>query len=765
MLDKSKLTNTSSDNSSNTGFSFQLALVVGFVAILFLIGFVTVIGIKNLEALQHDVDQVITNHMAKIELVTTMHASARQRMVTLQKMMLLEDPFERDELTLHTDRLAARFAQARIAFKNMPLSVRERELLVEQGKYSRVALPQSREVSDLLFNNKLAEAQQKLVLEWIPSQDLVLEKLNEIYRYQLEAADLAVTEGRARQQSARQLMILLSGLALIIGVGIAWVVIRIITRTASNQEHHLKEIEQINQALTTRSAELAAAQERAEQANKTKSAFLANMSHEIRTPLTAIIGFSESLLDSTQPLPDRIDAVHTVIDSGKHLLNIINDILDLSKVEAEKLMIELVPVSLFSIVQNVASITTMQAQEKGIALHVRHKFPLPLNVVTDPVRVKQILLNLVNNAIKFTNEGSVTIRLSYNSDDQTLSLKVSDTGIGMSKEQQAKLFKPFSQADASTTRQYGGTGLGLHLSRRLAEMLGGDISVDSAPDRGSCFLITIKAPLAEDSGWIKDEADVPGIETQTEIATLPSVSGRVLVAEDVEPNQKLISLCLRRIGAEAEIAENGQVAVEKASTGKFDLVLMDMQMPVMDGIQAVEKLRRQNYTGPILALTANVMEEDKKRYQAIGCDGFIAKPLQREEFNRMVSAFLPKSKVVDVEYEPIVSNLLSEDPDMLDLVMSFIEQLPQIVGTLRDAFTSQDNETFKKRAHDLKGLGGGYGYPQISDLAGRIEFEFAKQDEVAINDSLKELEMLLARIIAGVSNPVPAVERSLVSKS
>jgi signal transduction histidine kinase/DNA-binding response OmpR family regulator len=752
MKDQSYTSDSDDDNRhSNKGFGFQVVLVLGFGVMLALVVFVTAIGVKNLQALQQDADQIVANHMTKIEHTTTMYASARQRLVAMQRMIFLEDPFERDEATQRLNELASHFAQARMTLLELHLTDAERALLEEQGRRTSHALPVQRKISRLVFDEEFDEAEKLLVEQATPAQDKVLEQLDKIYRYQLEAAHHAVTEGRIRQESARQLMIMLSGVALVLGLVVAWTVIKRTTRATMEREQQFNKIEQINHALVEKTEELVVAQERAEQANDAKSVFLANMSHEIRTPLTAILGFSESLLNTDQSLHDREDAINTVIESGRHLLNIINDILDLSKVEANKLKIERLPLKLSALINNIKSITELQAREKSIALRVQYQFPLPDTIMTDPVRIKQVLLNITNNAVKFTNDGSVTIRVAYMRDQQQLHIEVADTGIGLSLEQQAKLFKPFSQADAATTRKYGGTGLGLHLTKKLAQKLGGDISVDSALDRGSCFTISLSAPLAEGAQWINDESEIQQAEVNLSTQVLPSLGGHVLLAEDVPANQKLIRHYLQRIGVDVEVAENGRIAVDKALATDFDLVLMDMQMPVMDGMQAVKTLRAQGYAVPILALTANVMNEDQQRYQLIDCDGFLSKPVMLDEFYAAMSKYLPRHAPAE-DGGPIVSELLTAAPGFTDLLIDFIKQLPDMVKSLRQALTHNDLVTLEQQIHDLKGLGGSHGYPDLTELAIQINGDIVKNDIAAIGTELEQLEVMVKRIHDGAAD-------------
>ncbi|MEO2045151.1 MAG: ATP-binding protein [Pirellulales bacterium] len=391
---------------------------------------------------------------------------------------------------------------------------------------------------------------------------------------------------------------------------------------------------------------------KADAATRAKSDFLANVSHEIRTPMTAILGFSEIIRDNSQDR-EQIEAIDTIQRNGSHLLGIINDILDLSKVEAGQMTLERITCSPQEIVSDVIELMQVRADSKGISLMAKQHGPLPENIQSDPIRLRRILINVIGNAIKFTEVGSVLVTSQLITDAEegpTLSFDVTDTGIGLSGQKISQLFQPFVQADTSTSRKFGGTGLGLTISKRMAELLGGDISVTSSPGTGSTFRVTVGTGPLNNMRMMDSTTKVDTKNPKfpkTEAPEKANLDCWVLLAEDRPDNQRLISFVLKKAGADVSVAENGQIALDLALNARdqgtpFDVILMDMQMPVLDGYQATTKLRENNYQGPILALTTHAMTSDRQKCLDAGCDGYATKPIDRKELISVVAQFASK---------------------------------------------------------------------------------------------------------------------------
>ncbi len=406
--------------------------------------------------------------------------------------------------------------------------------------------------------------------------------------------------------------------------------------------HALQESKDFHTITRAHNVELGAARVEADLANDQKSAFLANMSHEIRSPLGAIMGFSELLRHSDLTKIDRENYLEVIQRNSEQLLRVIDDILDLAKVEAGKMTIEHIEFSLTELLADFASIIGFKARENGIRFELTAETALPEKIVSDPVRVRQILNNAVGNAVKFTTAGYVKLKVSYK--ESVLYFEISDTGRGISEEQAKALFKPFTQADASTTRKFGGTGLGLVLTRHLCATLGGDFKLlGSALEHGSTFLATLKAPAIPNvrvvpANEIQFRA-TPGrkaLDEQKRFAGL-----RILLVEDSPDNQVLIKVMVQKLGGEIIISSNGKEGVERALTESIDVVLMDIQMPEMDGHEAVRTLRAKGFKTPIIALTAHAMKEEIARARESGFSSFVTKPIDRES---LIEAVLSQTR-------------------------------------------------------------------------------------------------------------------------
>jgi PAS domain S-box-containing protein len=510
----------------------------------------------------------------------------------------------------------------------------------------------------------------------------------------------------------------------------------------------------------------------AEAASRAKSAFVANMSHEIRTPMTAILGYADLLSQPNQSTAQRENCVQTIRRNGQHLLSIINDILDVSKIEAGKMTLEKIATSPVQLVADVASLMRIRAKDKQLDFDVKYVGPVPETIQSDPTRLRQVLMNLIGNAIKFTRSGGVKLivsmaepRLGRITPEPTMMrFDVVDTGVGLTAGQIETLFKPFVQADESTTRKYGGTGLGLTISKRLAEMLGGDIAVRSVPGSGSTFSVTIATGDLTGVRMIDlPQTESAAGETQDFWKGETKLAGQVLVAEDGPDNRVLVSFYLEHAGLEVTLVENGKLACDAALKAQadgrpFDLILMDMQMPEMDGYAATTLLRELKYTRPIVALTAHALGGDREKCLACGCDDFAVKPIDPARFMATIRKYVktvdstspacptPPGTTSDAtESKPVhiddpMAALLAK-PKLAKLVERFIAGLDDRLTAIQHAVQDDDRKQLKVLAHQLKGAAGGFGFPQISRAASEVEFSTEREIK-DLTEAIQELTEL-----------------------
>lgn len=473
----------------------------------------------------------------------------------------------------------------------------------------------------------------------------------------------------------------------------------------------------LEKLVEVRTKDLEEARDVAVQASQTKSEFIANISHEIRTPLTPIIGFAESIIQDNPDAETRNALLNSIIRNGRHLFNVINEILDLSKIEANKLEIEKIDVDVSQLFHDIESVIGTMAREKGMEFRKAFLGPVPRRIISDPTRIKQILMNLLTNSIKFTDAGHIGLYLEFEPRHGRLHFIVSDTGIGVPQDKLERLFKSFSQADSSISRRYGGTGLGLHISQRLARLLGGDITVQSVQNVGTKFNVTIAAEGAHLHDLISaPDSAVPLSYSSTEFPTsIPQLSGHILLAEDSPDIQRLISHYITKTGATVSTANNGQIALEMAMSNDYDLILMDMQMPLMGGEETVEMLRSCGCETPIVALTANAMKGDREKYTSIGCNDFLGKPIKQSAFYYVLVKNLPASNNRQ-------ANIKSpeQDEEFLALQSGFLESLPGYLDRLREAIAQKNYPELSEQAHMLKGMGGSFGFAEITEHAATL---------------------------------------------
>jgi len=494
-------------------------------------------------------------------------------------------------------------------------------------------------------------------------------------------------------------------------------------------------------------AELQQAKAAAESASRTKSEFLASMSHEIRTPMNAIMGIAD-LLAKTALSPEQDKYVQIFRRAGDNLLNLINDILDLSKVEASQLELEQTGFSLHDHLEKVMEMVATRANEKGLALVCEIAPSVPNDLVGDPTRLRQVLLNLLGNAIKFTESGEISLGVTRDGNfavPTALRFAVSDTGIGIPSEKLGRVFERFTQADSSTTRRFGGSGLGLTISRRLVELMGGRIWVESGVGKGSVFSFAVPFEIWPSTN--RPALITVGVDPEAQLPAL-----RILLAEDSADNCTITMAYLEDTPYQVEIAETGAIAFEKFAAGHYDLVLMDRQMPVMDGLTATRSIRAWERTNnrpptPIIALTASALKGDREMCLAAGCTAFLTKPIKQEV---LLQAIKERSQVAP----PIVKDESRRmDAVAARLNTKFADRIPayllncrQNVNFIMDALDRVDLETVTILGHQMSGSGGMFGFQEITDIGAALEQAAQNADINTSRKWVSELSSYLDRV-------------------
>jgi signal transduction histidine kinase/DNA-binding NarL/FixJ family response regulator len=711
----------------------------GFSAVIILMLILSSITVYKLNQQAKQFNTIVKINNTKVSLVHVMRDSIRLRSLSLNKMVLSNDIFFRDDEKLNFRIFANRFLRAFEEFKKFDINLKEFELTNLVQEKVNVGFPLNQRALDMLLNDDEVGEIIPVIVEALKAQEDILNILDKLIALQQSSAELAVKATEENMQEMISMLIVVVSIAILFSIVVS---------------------QSVSKIVSLKNKEL-------ERATETKSMFLANMSHEIRTPLTAIIGFAKSQMIPNLPKDHNERATKIILRNSEHLLTVINDILDFTKLEVHKLEYEYTEFSIFQLLDDVQSSLIGVIGEKSLKFNINYNYPLPEIIKTDKTRLRQILINLGGNAIKFTDEGFININIRYDRIKNELFFDIDDSGIGMSNEQQQVVFKTFNQADATTTRKYGGTGLGLTISKELVEKLGGELTVVSEIGVGSTFSFRVKnknefsnTELVNSPPNIVVEPNEKYIFTR-DTSGNHLVEGTILLVEDIPDNQELISFHLQEMGATVTTVSNGKEALDISLSNKFDLILMDMQMPVMGGLEAVRNIRERGDQSSIIMLTANAAKEYQDESFNAGCDGFLSKPLSENDLLNVVKKYLKaikqknsESKTIksksNVKPEFIVSTLIKRDPARYGkFITKFVNHLPNYVNEISESIKIKNDTGLKEVTHKLKGVGGNMGFQILTDISAQFEVAIKQGNRDEISRLFDELKVAADKIYRG----------------